>query len=114
VAQDLQKGEARLFARARQHYEALGDRLTAAGAALDVFACSLDQVGLAEMRPAVSDSGGAEQRACDPSSFWSQPDAFQLQEPVCTCSWGVVSLEIPPVAASGVATSTAALLHEAP
>lgn len=57
-AQDLQKGDARLFAKARKHYEALGDRLTAAGAALDVFACSLDQVGLAEMRPAVSDSGG--------------------------------------------------------
>ena len=55
--QDLQKGDARLFAKARKHYEALGDRLTAAGAALDVFACSLDQVGLAEMRPAVSDSG---------------------------------------------------------
>lgn len=58
ATQDLQKGDARLFAKARKHYEALGDRLTAAGAALDVFACSLDQVGLAEMRPAVSDSGG--------------------------------------------------------
>jgi len=55
--QDLDKGDSRLFGKARRHYEGLGDRLAAAGAALDVFACSLDQIGLAEMRPAVSDSG---------------------------------------------------------
>ena len=57
--QDWEKGETKLFQRARRFYESVGDRLVGSGHALDVFACALDQVGLAEMRPAVSDSGAA-------------------------------------------------------
>lgn len=50
-------GETRAFAKARLFYEGLAERLVASGHTLDVFACSLDQVGLAEMRPAVSGTG---------------------------------------------------------
>lgn len=76
--QDLEKGDARLFGKARKQYEALGDRLTAAGAALDVFACSLDQVGLAEMRPAVSDSGDLNLQRTPPQQ---RCDMFKLAWP---------------------------------
>lgn len=55
--QDLDKGETRAFKKARLFYEGLTDRLVASGHTLDVFACSLDQVGLAEMRPAISGTG---------------------------------------------------------
>jgi len=57
AAQDLEKGETRAFKQARAFYEGLADRLVASGHALDVFACSLDQVGLDEMRPAVASTG---------------------------------------------------------
>ena len=55
--QDLEKVETRAFKQARAFYEGLADRLVASGHALDVFACSLDQVGLDEMRPAVASTG---------------------------------------------------------
>lgn len=55
--QDCEKGEARLFHKAAKFYEGLGERLAATGHTLDVFAAALDQVGLAELRAAVSDSG---------------------------------------------------------
>jgi protein transport protein SEC23 len=55
---DLAKGAAPHFARARKHYDALAAALVAAGHALDVYACSLDQVGLAEMKTAVESTGG--------------------------------------------------------
>jgi len=55
---DCEKGEARLFHKAAKFYEGLGERLAATGHTLDVFAAALDQVGLAELRAAVSDSGG--------------------------------------------------------
>ncbi len=57
AVQDLEKGETRAFKQARGFYEGLADRLVASGHALDVFACSLDQVGLDEMRPAVASTG---------------------------------------------------------
>ena len=57
AVQDLEKGETRAFKQARAFYEGLADRLVASGHALDVFACSLDQVGLDEMRPAVAGTG---------------------------------------------------------
>ena len=47
-----------LLAAACKHYAALAACLAAAGHALDVYACSLDQVGIAEMKPAVERTGG--------------------------------------------------------
>lgn len=40
---DLEKGSAPLWAKACKFYDALGQRLVTAGAALDVLACALDQ-----------------------------------------------------------------------
>lgn len=56
--QDIDNGEARLYDKATSFYEGIGTTLAASGHTLDVFAASLDQVGLAELRTAVSDSGG--------------------------------------------------------
>ena len=55
---DLAKDAAPHFPAACKHYAALAASLAAAGHALDVYACSLDQVGLAEMKPAVERTGG--------------------------------------------------------
>ncbi|DBA70425.1 TPA: hypothetical protein ACH3X2_011834 [Trebouxia sp. C0005] len=46
------------FKKACQWYESLGRRMAGSGHCLDVFACSLDQVGVAEMHDAVSVTGG--------------------------------------------------------
>lgn len=59
--QDIDRGEAQLFAKATKFYEGIGTVLAAAGHTLDVFAAALDQVGLAELRTAVSDSGARPQ-----------------------------------------------------
>ena len=56
-AQDFAKDDVKLFKRSLAFYEGLAGRLGAAGHCLDVFACSLDQVGLAEMHPAVASTG---------------------------------------------------------
>ena len=56
--QDFEKGNARHFKKALKFYQGLGQHLVGAGVALDVMACALDQVGLAEMRPAVEATGG--------------------------------------------------------
>ncbi len=45
------------FRKACQWYETLGRRMAGSGHCLDVFACSLDQVGIAEMHDAVSVTG---------------------------------------------------------
>ena len=45
------------FKKACQWYETLGQRMEGSGHCLDVFACSLDQVGIAEMHAAVSVTG---------------------------------------------------------
>ena len=66
AVQDHEKGETRAFKQARAFYEGLADRLVASGHALDVFACSLDQVGLDEMRPAVAGTGAACWEASSP------------------------------------------------
>jgi len=60
---DLAKDAAPLFAKAAKFYAGLGASMAAAGHALDVFACSLDQVGLAEMRPALERTGGVAVQA---------------------------------------------------
>ena len=57
--QDFAKDDVKLFRRSLAFYEGLAARLGAAGHCLDVFACSLDQVGLAEMHPAVASTGRA-------------------------------------------------------
>jgi protein transport protein SEC23 len=55
---DLVKDAAPLHKKALRHYEQLAQALQGAGHGLDVFACALDQVGLAELRPAVERSAG--------------------------------------------------------
>ena len=55
---DLAKDAAPLFKRATAFYDSLAAALVAAGHTLDVFASALEQVGLAEMRPAVERTGG--------------------------------------------------------
>ena len=55
---DFEKGSAKRWDGAVGFYGALGERLATAGCALDVFACALDQVGLAELKSAVEPSGG--------------------------------------------------------
>ena len=56
--QDFNKGSAKLFKAANKYYNSLGIRLATHAHTLDVFACSLDQVGLAEMKTAVDQTGG--------------------------------------------------------
>mmetsp|Transcript_10397 Transcript_10397/g.29602 ORF Transcript_10397/g.29602 Transcript_10397/m.29602 type:complete len:756 (+) Transcript_10397:156-2423(+) len=55
---DCAKDAAPLFKKAAQYYERVGSQLVAHGTVLDVFACALDQVGLAEMKTAVERTGG--------------------------------------------------------
>lgn len=42
----------------RSYFDSLAGKIVDAGHTLDVFACSLDQVGLAEMRTIVARTGG--------------------------------------------------------
>eukprot|EP00884_Botryococcus_braunii_P021827 jgi/Botrbrau1/8328/Bobra.0081s0017.1 len=55
---DLAKEAAPHYKKAKKFYEQLGSQLVHQGHSLDLFACSLDQVGLAEMKQAVEQSGG--------------------------------------------------------
>ena len=55
---DLDKNSAKHFKDATKFYNSMGIRLATSSHALDVFACSLDQVGLAEMKLAVDQTGG--------------------------------------------------------
>lgn len=55
--QDFEKGEVKQFKKACQWYQTVAQRLAGSGHCLDVFACSLDQVGIAEMHEAISSSG---------------------------------------------------------
>ena len=56
--QDFNKGSAKHYKAASKYYNQLGIRLATHAHTLDVFACSLDQVGLAEMKTAVDQTGG--------------------------------------------------------
>jgi protein transport protein SEC23 len=56
--QDLEKNAAKHYKEACKVYNAIGIRLATNSHTLDVFACSLDQVGLAEMKIAVDQTGG--------------------------------------------------------
>ena len=60
---DLAKDAAPLFAKAAKFYAGVGQAMVSAGHALDIFACSLDQVGLAEMKPAIERTGGVAVQA---------------------------------------------------
>ena len=52
------KDAAPFWKKARKFYEGIAKQLVAQGHTLDVFACSLDQVGLAEMKVPVEATGG--------------------------------------------------------
>lgn len=55
---DFDKGNTKFFKSAKQHYDALAKRLGNEGCALDVFACSMDQCGVSEMKDAIDCTGG--------------------------------------------------------
>ncbi|KAM7279409.1 hypothetical protein ACFE04_006543 [Oxalis oulophora] len=55
---DLDKDAAPYFKKAIKHYDGLAKQLVSQGHVLDVFACALDQVGVAEMKVAVERTGG--------------------------------------------------------
>ncbi|CAL55059.1 Zinc finger, Sec23/Sec24-type [Ostreococcus tauri] len=55
---DIVKGAAPFYAKAKKYYEQVAVNLCANGHVLDVFACALDQVGLAEMKVCVEKTGG--------------------------------------------------------
>ena len=55
---DIVKGAATFYAKAKKYYEQIAINLCANGHVLDVFACALDQVGLAEMKVCVEKTGG--------------------------------------------------------
>ncbi|KAG2584505.1 hypothetical protein PVAP13_6KG309200 [Panicum virgatum] len=55
---DLDKGSAPLYNKAVKFYEDISKQLVNQGHVLDLFACALDQVGVAEMKVAVERTGG--------------------------------------------------------
>uniref|UniRef100_A0A7N0U5J0 Protein transport protein SEC23 n=1 Tax=Kalanchoe fedtschenkoi TaxID=63787 RepID=A0A7N0U5J0_KALFE len=55
---DLDKDSAPLFHKAVKFYEGLSKQLVNQGHVLDLFACALDQVGIAELKVAVEKTGG--------------------------------------------------------
>jgi len=55
---DLAKDAAPYFKKASKFYDGLAAQLVAQGHAMDVFACALDQTGLAEMKGCVESTGG--------------------------------------------------------
>ena len=55
---DLAKDAAPHYRRAHKFYDTIAAQMVAQGHALDVYACALDQVGLAEMKTAVEATGG--------------------------------------------------------
>jgi len=56
--QDILDGKAVFFQRAREFYKSLALRAVENGHVIDLFACSLDQVGITEQRSLVDDTGG--------------------------------------------------------
>ncbi|GJN03775.1 hypothetical protein PR202_ga21253 [Eleusine coracana subsp. coracana] len=55
---DLDKGSAPFYGKAVKFHEELSKQLVHQGHVLDLFACALDQVGVAEMKVAVERTGG--------------------------------------------------------
>ncbi|KAI4317939.1 hypothetical protein L6164_025763 [Bauhinia variegata] len=56
--QDITSGQAPYYAKSCSFYKRISKRLSDATVVLDLFACSLDQVGAAELRDPVEHSGG--------------------------------------------------------
>lgn len=55
---DLHRDTAPLYKPACAFYKGIADRARASGHCIDVFACCLDQVGLLELKPCISQTGG--------------------------------------------------------
>ena len=55
---DLQKNQAPLHKPASEFFKTLSDRTVSGSIVIDLFACSLDQIGALEMRVLISRSGG--------------------------------------------------------
>lgn len=55
---DIQKGDAPFYKKAKDYYTELAKQAADNGHIIDIFACALDQVGLAEMRVCVEMTGG--------------------------------------------------------
>jgi protein transport protein SEC23 len=55
---DIEKGRAPMMKAAVAHYDGLADRAVAANHVVDVFACSLDQIGVLEMKSCMTRTGG--------------------------------------------------------
>lgn len=55
---DLAKDAAPHYRKAKKFYDGIASQLVTQGQSLDMYACSLDQVGLAEMKTAVEATGG--------------------------------------------------------
>eukprot|EP01113_Clastostelium_recurvatum_P016077 TRINITY_DN1911_c0_g1_i1.p1 TRINITY_DN1911_c0_g1~~TRINITY_DN1911_c0_g1_i1.p1 ORF type:complete len:769 (+),score=200.66 TRINITY_DN1911_c0_g1_i1:123-2429(+) len=55
---DIVKDKAKYVTKAAKHYEALAKRSVGSGHVIDMYACSLDQVGMLEMRDLVKKTGG--------------------------------------------------------
>ena len=55
--QDFEHGLLKHFNQALKQYDNLADRMNKCGHTLDLFACSLDQVGIAELHPAIHYTG---------------------------------------------------------
>uniref|UniRef100_A0A8B9JE81 Protein transport protein SEC23 n=1 Tax=Astyanax mexicanus TaxID=7994 RepID=A0A8B9JE81_ASTMX len=55
---DIEKDNAKFMKKATKHYEALANRAAANGHIIDIYACALDQTGLAEMKCCTNYTGG--------------------------------------------------------
>eukprot|EP01029_Cantina_marsupialis_P004775 TRINITY_DN14993_c0_g1_i1.p1 TRINITY_DN14993_c0_g1~~TRINITY_DN14993_c0_g1_i1.p1 ORF type:complete len:795 (+),score=220.80 TRINITY_DN14993_c0_g1_i1:24-2387(+) len=55
---DLERGRAPFYHEAKEFYDEVATRCLENGHAIDIFACSLDQVGLLEMRSCLEKTGG--------------------------------------------------------
>ncbi|GKE26947.1 protein transport protein Sec23 [Tanacetum coccineum] len=55
---DINGGHAPFYYKSCEFYKRISEKLTDISMVLDLFACSLDQVGVTEMRPPVERSGG--------------------------------------------------------
>lgn len=55
---DLVKDAAPYYRKAKKFYDAIAAQLVAQGHSMDLFACSLDQVGLSEMKSCIEHTGG--------------------------------------------------------
>ena len=55
---DLAKGNAPFYKKASKYYDGIAMKAVGNGHVIDIFACSLDQIGLAEMKVCVEKTGG--------------------------------------------------------